>query len=41
MMNFKEFLKEFMKDEDVWNMSLEEYNALKAMAKKIYDEMIK
>ncbi len=39
MMNFKEFLQDFMKDEEVWNMSLEEYNNLKAMAREIYETL--
>jgi hypothetical protein len=40
-MTFEEFLEEFMADEDVWNMSLEEYNFLKARAKEIYEIMQK
>lgn len=40
-MTFEEFLKEFMADEDVWNMSLEEYNFLKRRAKEIYEAMSK
>lgn len=39
MMNFKEFLQDFMKDEEVLNMSLEEYNNLKAMAREIYETL--
>ena len=40
-MTFEEFLKEFMADEDVWNMSLEEYNFLKTRAREIYETMQK
>ena len=39
MSDFKTFLQDFMKDEDVWNMSLERYNYLKAMATEIYQTL--
>lgn len=41
-MTFEEFWKMFYEEagEDVWNMSLERYNALKAQALAIYKEFI-
>ena len=38
-MTFGEFWEEFKKDYDVWNMSLEAYNSLKAQALKIYNSI--
>lgn len=40
MKTWKEFLKEYMKDYDVWNMSLEEYNFYKEQALKLYKKEI-
>lgn len=37
-MTFEEFFKDYMSDEDVWNMSLETYNAHKRRAREIYNE---
>ena len=39
-MSFEKFWDEFKKDYDVWNMSLERYNELKAEAKEIYDRYV-
>jgi len=42
-MTFDEFFKEFCKEDklDVWNMSLEEYNYYKKIAKQIFDSINK
>lgn len=40
MKTWEEFLKEYMKDYDVWNMSLEEYNFHKQQALKLYKKEI-
>lgn len=38
-MTFTEFFKQFCEEsgEDIWNMSLERYNAMKAQAREIYN----
>ncbi len=39
-MTFLDFFTEYIKDYDVWNMSLDEYNYHKRQAKQIYESMI-
>lgn len=39
IMTFSEFFKDYMKEYDVWNMSLEEYNYHKRRAMEIYKRM--
>lgn len=38
-MTFEEFWKEFTKDLDVWNMSLETYNYYRKQAMEIWKSM--
>lgn len=40
-MTYAEFWEEFKKDYDIWNMGLEEYQALRNMAYQIWEKHIK